>query len=244
MRMANSATLTLMRPPDSDEPYAYLTIFERHFNYWVRCACAEQYRQVPGDEFYRTFRQHVGDETVNWIGWALKTGLIVEEAHRFRVLGGQTGPFRWFSRRDWMGYSLHPNWEAYFHVAFFVRLRAPCEEKGITLTFEDKNMDLAVWRDEKLLWCIEVKVNWVRVQSLIAGLRQLGQEGVALAAEDRGNDPLRKAKYLILSKPTFFSVLEPGLEHHFQVEYEESNRFHLRESEPPVHAMDRPPPTS
>ncbi len=220
----------------------YLSAFKRHFRYWVRCACGERGCDLPGDEFYEVVRRWLGQETILWIGWGLRQGLILEEAHRFRVTGSTAGPFQWFSRRDWQGHPLHPNWEAFFHVAFFVRLWRPCQERALRVMFEHKNMDIAVFGDERLIWCIEAKVGWLKVQKLIADVGAFGGEGVDIQVEDRGNDPLRKAKYLILNRPEFFSVVEPGLQHHFEVVYKGVERFDLRPVGPPVRPLDKPPP--
>ena len=231
----------------------YLHYFEARFSEWVRSALLEPRRgELPGEvrrelaaePFYGDVRAKLGDEILNWLGWALKAGLIVEEAHRFRVLGGQTGPFRWFSRRDWKEYPLDPNWEAYVHLAYFARLWHPCREAGMRLGFEDRGMDITASRADELVWYVEVKRKQELADRLVRDLTRLSSEPVPTGAIDR-NDPLRdakaKVKYLADYRPSYFSAVAPGTERHFEIEYLHGVGFRLRDSASPVHLLAHPP---
>jgi hypothetical protein len=46
---------------------------------------------------------------------------------------------------------------------------------------------------------------------------------------DRGNDPLRKAKYLIHQRPLFFYLVAIGVRYEFNVSFPEGKAFELQE---------------
>src|SRR5438094_6771592 len=55
-------------------------------------------------------------------------------------------------------------------------------------------MDLAVYDSQRLLVCVEVKERTAQLQDLVKRLRT-HKAAVNLSEPDRGDDPLRKAKY-------------------------------------------------
>jgi hypothetical protein len=233
-----------MRPPDSDEPYTYLSLFEERFGNWVRHGCAERRREVPSVDFYHAVRQRLGDEVLNWVGWGLQTRLITDEDHHFRVRGAEARRYKWLSLRDSMGYPLDPNWEEIIHLAYFVRLWHPCQEAGMRLGFEDRGMDITASRADELVWYVEVKRNQELADRLVRDLTRLSSEPVPIRAIDR-NDPLRdakaKVKYLAEYRPSYFSAVAPGTERHFEIDYLRGVGFRLRDSASPVHLLAHQP---
>ena len=103
-------------------------------------------------------------------------------------------------------------------------------------------MDLAVRAEGQLLWCIEVKEQAIQLDELLAGLES-HSNGVDLDAPDRGNDPLRKAKYLVKHRPKFFSGVAIGMQRDFEVNYRGARAFDLLEARPPLDALLKPPPS-
>ena len=87
-------------------------------------------------------------------------------------------------------------------------------------------MDLAVYDSQRLLVCVEVKERTAQLQDLVKRLRTY-EAAVNLSEPDRGNDPLRKAKYLVRHRPTYFTAIAVGLRKDFVVEYAATDAFRL-----------------
>ena len=79
----------------------------------------------------------------------------------------------------------------------------------------------------ELLWYLEVKEKASDVSAFMQDIERHGTVGVDLDAADRGNDALRKAKYLIQYRPMYFSVSAIGIRIDRQVSYESGSRFRL-----------------
>ena len=194
---------------------SHLDLFMEHFKMWVVDACREWDYPAPTDAFYAGVIDRLGDATLSWIGFGLQREIVKPEGLRFNVAQNQPhkGPYKWFSKRN-DAKSPQVNWEYYVQVAYLVRIWEPCLQEELTPVFEDKLMDLAVRRGEELVWCIEVKEKASQLKRLLTKLESLADD-VRMGAADRGNDPLRKAKYLIKQRPPFFSGIANGLERHF-----------------------------
>jgi hypothetical protein len=127
------------------------------------------------------------------------------------------GPYAFFSESS-LTQLPAPNWEYFVQIAEYLRVRAAVASRGLRVTFEDDLMDLAVYGDDGLLWCIEVKEQARQLVPLIAGIREHGAH-VDFELPDRGNDPLRKAKYLVRRRPPYFSAVAIGCRLDFGVTY-------------------------
>ncbi len=222
----------------------YAEVFGRHFREWTLSISQVQGFSPPPDEFYDEVRRRLTDRTVGWVGFGIAAGLISENGHVFNVKGNLPGkgPYKWFSDR---GEADRPqcNWEYFVQTAFFARLWVPCEKAGLTLSFEDRLMDLTVKRsDNHLLWYIEVKEDALQVEDLLVNLVPVGRDGVDVGKEDRGNDPLRKAKYLVGYMPDFLTLLANDLELNFRVVYQVPNYFKLVAARPPLVPLHELPP--
>lgn len=219
----------------------YVEVFQRRFRDWVAAVCDAWGYSLPNEAFYQRVRERLTDWTLEWIGYGVDAGLILERGLQFDVAGNALGkgPYRWFSQRSGAA-EPQCNWEYYVQVAFFARLWEPCQEASLRLTFEDELMDLAVRRHGRLLWCIEVKEQAPQLERLLAEIESHGA-GVDIEAPDRGNDPLRKAKYLVRHRPKFFSGVAIGMQRDFQVLYQGKNAFRLVEANPPLNALSEPP---
>jgi hypothetical protein len=152
------------------------------------------------------------------IGRGLQVGLVLPVAggHEFRLAGlAETkGPYKWFSANR-AGGGPGPNWEYFYHVAEFLRLRrllaAPYEVR-----FEDGLMDISVRQGDRLLWYVEVKAKAAGIEPLLRGVRGYST-GLPLVVSDRGNDSLRKAKYLVRHQPLFLTIIGGEERRHFNV---------------------------
>ncbi len=223
-------------------PTPYVEVFDSHFREWAASACDEWGYPAPKVEFYQGVRKRLTDQTFEWIGYGIEAGLIQEEGLQFNLADNPAGkgPNKWFSQRSDVD-EPQCNWEYYVQVAFFARLFQPCREATLGLSFEDDLMDLAVRAEGHLLWCIEVKEKAVQLDKLLAELESHGN-GVDLDAPDRGNDPLRKAKYLVKHRPKFFSGVAIGMQRDFEVSYRGARAFKLLKAGPPLDALREPPP--
>lgn len=219
----------------------YARVFDLHFRRWVASVCDAWLYERPNEAFYARVRTRLTDPVVEWVGYGIERGAIIEQGFVFNVADNAPGkgPYQWFSRRK-AATEPQCNWEYYVQAAFFARLWEPCRGASYTLTFEDALMDLAIRGQGKLLWCVEVKESAPQITRLLRALVIPGT-AVNLEAPDRGNDPLRKAKYLVRHKPEFFSAVAIGSEHHFRVVYPREDSFQLIEDVPPIAALTAPP---
>jgi hypothetical protein len=154
-------------------------------------------------------------------------GMVEVVGHRFRPvdLPENKGPYAFLSRSAAKRPAL--NWEYFVQLAEYLRIREAVVRHGLSVSFEDALMDVTVRRDTELLWAVEVKEQAQQLSVLLDQLREHAPS-VDLGAPDRGNDPLRKAKYLSTHRPPYFSLVAIGERRDFSVTYTE-NGFLLRE---------------
>lgn len=140
------------------------------------------------------------------------------DGHRFSLSGlaPSKGPYALFSRSARQVPA--PNWEYFVQAAEYGRVARAVESRGLRVDFEDDLMDISVYEGDRVLWCIEVKEKASDLQSLLQGMRRESPH-VDLSAPDRGNDPLRKSKYLVRRRPPYFSMVAIGSRLDFSVSY-------------------------
>jgi len=78
-------------------------------------------------------------------------------------------------------------------------------------------MDLALYDGERLLVCVEIKERASQLEMLVRQLKAY-ESVVPLSAADRGNDPLRKAKYLVRRRPDYFCGAAIGVRLEYAVD--------------------------
>jgi hypothetical protein len=163
----------------------------------------------------------------------LTDGILIPEGRSFTLKGlnAGKGPYNWFSR-DSRRRVPRVNWEYFVQVGEYVRLVPVAAQYGLKLTFEDRLMDIGLYEGDELVVCCEVKVYKEQADKLIAGMKRY-EEGIDYQSADRGNDPLRKAKYIAENRPRFFYVVAIGYRRDFRVEYPDGNEFHLVPGEIP-----------
>lgn len=203
--------------------------FQFHLRLWVKSACAEWGLAEPGEEYYTLFNERLPVGLRTLLARGLSEGLILIEGHRFRpkALASQKGPYQWFSNYSWHA-GPHPNWEYYIQVAEYVRLHRVAAALDLKLAFEDLAMDLALYQDNALLVCVEIKEKAADLRHLMRQVKA-HQAAVDLHAPDRGNDPLRKAKYIVRGRPQYFAAVAIGARLEYRVDYPTDQAFRLAE---------------
>jgi hypothetical protein len=194
---------------------------------WVSAACREWgYPPVEeswADEVERRLPPGLRALVAHGVG----RGAVEMLGHRFRPVGlpDEKGPYAFLSRSA----TKRPaaNWEYFVQLAEYLRVRDAVAPHGLKVSFEDGLMDITLRRGSELLWAIEVKE---RARQLPVLLDQLLEHApsVDLQARDRGNNPLRKAKYLVANQPPYFSLVAIGERRDFSVAYTEEG-FRLQE---------------
>ena len=200
--------------------------FDRYFRDWVNTACREWHYPAPPDSYYAKVYERLPDGLRSLIAFGVNAGLITAMGANFTLkdLPPRKGPYSWFSRGR--AEVPAPNWEYFVHVAEFVRLTTIGKAHGLKVTFEDDTMDIAVYKEGKLLVYYEVKERADQLQKLIDRIK-MEQSRVDLSLPDRGNDPLRKAKCIVKRKPEYFSGLAIGTRFEYKVVYPEERSFQL-----------------
>lgn len=122
-------------------------------------------------------------------------------------------------------------------MAEYIRLYEAFQTKDVKLSFEDDLMDIGIYRKKKLWVCCEIKEKSSQAQNLIRGVKKLENTDIFPELDsksDRGNDPLRKAKYIVKLKPDYFYVVSIGRRFEFRIEYPQENQFQLFEDVVPL----------
>lgn len=200
--------------------------FYKYFLGWVRAACAEWGYAEPQDEFYTKFFNRLPAGLLSLLTIGIKQGLVIPRGRMFTLKGlmPHKGPYSWFSRSS--AKKPAPNWEYFVHVAEFVRLSRVAAAHGLHVAFEDDLMDLALYQKNHLVVCCEVKERAGQIHELVRGIGTY-QEALDFAAPDRGNDSLRKAKYIIRRQPEYLSLVAIGVRLEYRVVYPAPQTFEL-----------------
>lgn len=201
--------------------------FDQCFRAWTAAACSEWAWQEPDERYFQRAYERLPGGLRTLIAHGVTSGLIISSGRQFtlRGLAQNKGPYAWFSRHT-QDKGPNPNWEYFVQVAEFVRLSELAARSRLTITFEDQLMDLAVYDGERLLVCVEVKERTTQLQDLVKKLRTY--DGIPnLPQMDRGNDPLRKAKYLASRRPPYFCGVAIGTRLEYSVRYPEGKAFEL-----------------
>ncbi len=200
--------------------------FDRYFKAWVKAACMDWGYPEPSEEYYTKIYSKLPEGLQTLLSLGCEEGLIVPHGRTFRLKGiPPKKVYNWFARYS---SSKEPmlNWEYFIQVAEFVRLCHVASAKNLKLSFEDHLMDLALYRNDKLIVCCEVKVKGKQIEELIRGIKTY-EEGVDFTVADRGNDSLRKAKYIIRRRPEYFYGVAIGTRFEYQVSYPQGKAFEL-----------------
>jgi len=204
-------------------------IFEDSFRNWVKLACSEWGYDLPPESYYQHVFERLPDGLRTILGYGIDRSLIVQMGKKFSLKGlrDKKGPYNWLSRDSYKKEPA-PNWEYFVQVAEYVRLFELAERNNLNLTFEEDLMDLALYDDNKLIVCCEVKEQTAQIMKLLQGIRGFQKE-IDYTINDRHNDPLRKAKYIEKNRPDYFYLISIGTKLEFSVDYPEDGAFTLKE---------------
>jgi len=202
--------------------------FDSSFRNWVIAACRKWGYTMPSEEYYTKIHERLPQGLRTALGLGIEKGLIIPKeggiAFTLKGLPANKGPYHWFSHNR--NPKPAPNWEYFVQVAEFIRLHTTADINNLSITFEDDNMDIALYQNDKLIVCCEVKERIGQLQKLIKGIKE-HQCGVVLSTADRGNDPLRKAKYIVRRKPEYFIGVAIGARLEYKVTYMKARYFQL-----------------
>lgn len=200
--------------------------FDRYLREWVRAACEVWQYPLPGEDYYERLSRRLPEGLRALVAAGVSEGYVIPDGPRFtlRDLPGK-GPYAWFSHRTRKEPA--PNWEYFVQVAEFVRLsHIAALRRDLTVTFEDGLMDVGVYRAGRLVLYCEVKVTHGQLQRLVKDLRAF-EHGIDFGRQDRHEDPLRKAKYLVRHRPDYLALVAIGARFEYRVLYPEGGTFAL-----------------
>lgn len=214
--------------------------FDRFFKRIVKSTCEQWGYDLPKDDYYTNVYKRLPRGLRMIIASGLSSGIITDVAvsksksAAFRPVGvpETKGPYSWFERNN-QKKQPQPCWEYFIQVAEYIRLYEAFQGKDLKLSFEDKLMDIGIYKNKTLWVCCEIKEKSSQAHDLIRGLRTL-QNSSKFPDSDRGNDPLRKAKYIVKLKPEYFYLVSIGRRFEFRIEYPQDMRFKLVEDLVPL----------
>lgn len=195
---------------------------------------------LPGPAWSETLLHRLPAGLLATIESGVADGLVDVQGHQFSlpVIGPGKGPYSWFSRSSKTEPA--PNWEYFVQVAIWLDLVRSLPDCRVG--FEDELMDVSVRAaDGTVLWCVEVKERAEQLPPLLTALRQHGTS-VDLDAADGGDDPLRKAKYLVRQRPRWFSAVALGARYDFSVVSQGQDSFRLEPDVVPLALLARQTP--
>ena len=210
-------------------------IFDRAFRVWVQKSCREWNFELPPESYYSEVfaRLPVGLQTTLQFGY--KQGLLLDAGKsntgsagfRLNRVSESKGPYSWFEK-DSQKKQPRPAWECFIQAAEYIRLYETFKDKDYELTFGDDLMDIALYRDNKLIVCCAIKEQLHQAKKLVESIKEY-EHSIDFALDDRGHDALRKAKYIIKFKPDYFYVVSIGGRFEYQITHPREKTFRLSE---------------
>lgn len=197
-------------------------------------ACQQWGYPEPDLGWYESLNQRLPRGLRSIFGRGLDAGLLqMVDSFRFTMRDLAKGPYALYSKSSKRQHP-SPNWEYIVQAVDYVRAHENLTPKGYLIGVEDRLMDVTVRSPQgELLWYIESKERSRDLTKLVREVRDWGTGGVDFEVDDRHNDGLRKAKYLILNRPPYFSGSAIGIRLDFAVSYLADNRFELIEDSIP-----------
>ena len=209
--------------------------FDSLFRGFTERTCMKCGYTLPDDQFYLDVYARLPEGLRQTISHGFSKGIVHDvglsktgsAGFRPCSVPDSKGPYSWFDR-DNVKKQPRPTWEYYIQVAEYIRLFEALKDKGYELTFEDRSMDIGIYKNGTLIVYCEIKEKSSQAESLVGRIRKY-EHAEELPREDRGDDPLRKAKYISTLKPAFFYVVSIGRRFEYRVEYPERMQFRLVE---------------
>lgn len=176
--------------------------FRREFKGWINALNHTKGLYASPEEVLERLESRLQESVLRQIGAAFMNGWLtnepepdrryfVRESDRKGPRGGQ------YTVIHAGGGRVDPCWELYLQLADYSRIRSVAERNGLTVRLEDRLMDITVYSGDNLLLYVENKVKKEDALRLLKRMREYGDAGFGIDDSDNGNDPLRKAKYLV-----------------------------------------------
>ena len=176
--------------------------FRKEFKGWVRSHNQIKEFNTDPDEILGRLENKIPESNLRQIGAAFINGWLenepeedrryfVRESDRPGLRGGQ-----WMLEHAGSG-NVNPCWELYVQMADYSRIRTVAEKHGMTTRLEDGLLDITVYAGNKMVLYVENKKEKSQALHLLDRMHKYGESGFSMDDPDKGNDPLRKSKYLI-----------------------------------------------
>lgn len=212
--------------------------FRTEFRGWVRALNRTKGLNASPDEVLERLENRIPEAMLRQIGGAFINGWLQSEPESTRKYFIRESDRKGQRGGQWMvghagGGNVDPCWELHVQLADYSRIRTVAERHNLTTRLEDQLMDITVYAGSKLLLYVENKSKKEDALRLLERMKENGKTGFDLEDQDKGNDPLRKAKYLVRdgARPQYFALSAIGLEQVFRVEYlDGENRFLLHKT--------------
>lgn len=156
-------------------------------------------------------RRSFTDKELELIKQGIEKGIIMVEGNKF-ILSNSP-------ERHYDAFTL--NREYFTQFAVFVELIEEYGYKIKNCQFEYHMMDICVFQNEKPFIYIETKVSDHETKRLINEIKEKYSKNLREFQNlpDRGNDSLRKAKYIFSDKPRFLKIVTPKNSFSYSVGY-------------------------
>ena len=70
----------------------YGGVFLHHFRQWARAACDSWSYSEPRDDFFDRVQDRLTDSIVEWIGYGIQAGLLIEDGVHFNLISSEERP--------------------------------------------------------------------------------------------------------------------------------------------------------
>jgi hypothetical protein len=217
--------------------------FRRELCRWVQAHNVAKGYATDPETIFCILQRRIGETRLARIGSAYLNGWLQTESDSGRGYfvregdrpGGRGGQFTITHQGE---RRVAPCWELFVQLADYAWLRTVAERHGQEVRLEDRLMDLTVRAGPRLVLYVEQKTTRAVAKKLLTRMRQYGETGFDLDDPDRGDDALRKAKYLVRagSHPMYFGLSAVNYAQLFKVQYLDGNRFRLNEDPRPFSA--------
>jgi len=156
-------------------------------------------------------RRSFTDKELELIKQGVEKGIIAIEGNKFIL---SPSP-----KRHYDAFTL--NREYFTQFATFVELIEKYGYKIENCQFEYHMMDICVFQNGKPFIYIETKVSDYETKKLIDEIKEIYSKDLLKYQNlpDRGNDPLRKAKYIFSGKPKFLKIVNPKNSFSYSIKY-------------------------
>lgn len=192
-------------------------MFKEWFKKMLNEAASAMINKVIDD---KTSSRHINEEEMQLIRKGFEMGILKIDGNLFTVNSD--------IKRKYDAFTL--NREYFTQFATLITLISKYKYPIKDCCFEYHLMDICVFKDRKPFIYVEVKVSWHQAEKLYKEIKEKYSKNVKKFEEvpDRGNDSLRKTKYIFKDRPKYFWIVTPNKKIAFVVEYTEIG-FNLRE---------------